>query len=90
MPNINKYIPSGTEFKEVDINRSGQMDITIAEAGSYTATFLQTNAHLDIRIHLMGKGARCRVNAVYLSSAPSTPPGFVFCLPFPFSLFFLK
>ena len=71
MPNINKYIPSGTEFREVDINRSGQVDITIAESGSYTATFLQTNAHLDIRIHLTGKGARCWVNAVYLSSASS-------------------
>ena len=71
MPNINKYIPSGTEYKEVDINRSGQMDITIAEAGSYTATFLQTNAKLDIQVHLTGKEAHCRINVVYLSSASS-------------------
>lgn len=68
MQNTNKYIPFGTDFKEVDTDRSGRMDITVAEAGSYEAVFLQKNARLDINVHLTGKGAKCRINVVYLSS----------------------
>ena len=71
MQNTNKYIPCGTDFKETGIDRSGQVDITVAEKGSYEAVFLQKNAHLDICIHLTGKEAKCQVKVVYLSSPSS-------------------
>ena len=71
MQTINKIISAKEKKTEVLTAQSGNIDVVVYENAFYELYLLQNGQDLNIKIHLLGKNAKCDLKAVYLSTTNS-------------------